>query len=69
LWRLAAMTIAFTACNSGTETKSDAKTETTADSATGLLQEGEEIYQCPMHPEETSDKPPNAPNAVWIWRG
>ena len=54
----AAASLAFAACNSSTETKSEAK----ADSTAQPLAAGEKvIYQCPMHPDEKSDKPAKCP--------
>jgi len=54
--------ISLAACNSSTkpaETKEEAKTDTTAMIAP---QPGDRvIYQCPMDPEEVSDKPGKCP--------
>jgi len=56
---LAAAAFSITSCNNASETKeakSEAKTDAHAD--TLMLAAGEKIiYQCPMHPEEVSDKP------------
>jgi Cu+-exporting ATPase len=53
--------ISFIACNSATQ-KTEAKEETKQDSTMIAPQPGDKvIYQCPMHPEEISDKPGQCP--------
>ncbi len=56
------LSFALASCNNNTstETKSEATKSDTAANMT--VAAGEKvIYQCPMHPEETSDKPGKCP--------
>ena len=47
----------FTACNNS-EPKTEAKEEAKKDSTLIAPEAGDKVmYQCPMHPEEVSDKP------------
>jgi Cu+-exporting ATPase len=54
---LAFAAFAFAACSSSTP-KAETKEETQQDSSMIAAESGDKvIYECPMHPEEVSDKP------------
>ena len=58
LLSFAVASFALAACHSATENKS----ATNADSTNRPLAAGEKVvYQCPMHPNEKSDKPGKCP--------
>jgi hypothetical protein len=53
---IAVIIMAFTACNSSNQ-KTETKEEAKQDSTLIAPQPGDKVmYQCPMHPEEISDK-------------
>ncbi len=55
-----AVALIFTACNNAPQDKKEEVKDAHAD--TLMLAAGEKIiYQCPMHPEEVSDKPGQCP--------